>query len=93
MLQITDSAKDKIKLIQEQQKGKLLRISMDGMGWGGPKLGMALDEPKENEKPVQVNGIDVLIEDIVRSLTDETIIDYVDEPSGRGFLIKGASAC
>lgn len=32
MLQITDSARDKIKEIQEQQKGKLLRISMDGVG-------------------------------------------------------------
>ena len=56
-------------------------------------MGMALDEPTENEKPGQINGIDILIEDIVRSMTDETIIDYVDEPSGRGFLIKGASAC
>ena len=56
-------------------------------------MGMALDEPMENEKPVQVNGIDILIEDIVKSLTEETVIDYVDEPSGRGFLIKGASAC
>ena len=56
-------------------------------------MGMALDEPTENEKPVQVNGIDILIEDIVKSLTEETVIDYVDEPSGRGFLIKGGSAC
>ena len=32
MIQITDSARDKIKEIQEQQKGKLLRISMDGVG-------------------------------------------------------------
>ena len=32
MIQITDSARDKIKELQEQQKGKLLRISMDGLG-------------------------------------------------------------
>ena len=32
MLQITDSARDKIKELQEQQNGRLLRISMDGMG-------------------------------------------------------------
>jgi Fe-S cluster assembly iron-binding protein IscA len=56
---------------------------------------MALDEPKENEKPVQVNGIDVLMEDFAQALMDSTIIDYVDEPSGRGFVVKGdgASAC
>jgi Fe-S cluster assembly iron-binding protein IscA len=56
-------------------------------------LGMALDEPAEKEKPVKVNGLDVLIDDFARGFTDETIIDYVDEPSGRGFIIKGASAC
>jgi len=32
MLQITDSARDKIKELQKQQIGKLLRISMDGVG-------------------------------------------------------------
>ena len=54
---------------------------------------MALDEPTENEKPVQVNGVDVLIDGPARSLTNETLIDYVDEPAGSGFLVKGASAC
>jgi Fe-S cluster assembly iron-binding protein IscA len=32
MVQITDSARDKIKEIQEQQKGKYLRIYLDGVG-------------------------------------------------------------
>jgi Fe-S cluster assembly iron-binding protein IscA len=54
---------------------------------------MALDEPTENEKPVQVNGLDILMADFARSLTDETVIDYVDDSSGSGFLVKGASAC
>jgi hypothetical protein len=56
-------------------------------------LGMALDEPADNEKPVQVNGIDVLIADSHRSLVDRTVIDYIDEPRGGGFLVKGASSC
>ncbi|HTY82388.1 MAG TPA: hypothetical protein VMB24_06360 [Dehalococcoidales bacterium] len=54
---------------------------------------MALDEPTKDEKPVNINGVDVLIAEFVQSMTDETVIDYVDEPSGRGFLIRGASAC
>jgi Fe-S cluster assembly iron-binding protein IscA len=32
MIQITDSARDKIKKMQEQQKGKYLRIYVDGVG-------------------------------------------------------------
>jgi hypothetical protein len=54
---------------------------------------MALDEPTENEKPVQVNSIDILIDDYARALTDSTVIDYIDDPSGRGFVVKGALAC
>jgi hypothetical protein len=54
---------------------------------------MALDEPMDSEKPVQVNGVDVLLDDSARSLTDKTVIDYVDGPSGTGFLVKGASSC
>jgi Fe-S cluster assembly iron-binding protein IscA len=54
---------------------------------------MALDEPIDNEKPVQVNGIDVLIAESHKSLVDKTVIDYVDEPSGGGFMVKGASSC
>jgi Fe-S cluster assembly iron-binding protein IscA len=93
MVQITDSAREKIKEMQAQQKGKYLRIYLDGVGWGGPRLGMALDEPADSEKPVKVNGVGVLIDGSTMALTDQTIIDYVDEPSGRGFLVKGASAC
>jgi hypothetical protein len=54
---------------------------------------MALDEPMENEKPVQINGVDVLIAGFARSVTDDTVVDYVDGPSGKGFLIKGANSC
>lgn len=31
---------------------------------------MALDEPKENEHPIRVNGVDVLIEDSLMPVLD-----------------------
>ena len=49
---------------------------------------MALDEPKENEQPIHVNGIDVLVEDFVRPLVDGTTVDYVNNPDGKGFVIS-----
>jgi Fe-S cluster assembly iron-binding protein IscA len=52
-------------------------------------MGMALDEPKEDEKPVDVNGIGVLIADFARPFTDGTTIDYVIRPDGEGFMING----
>ena len=53
-------------------------------------MGMALDEPKENEQPLHVNGIDVLVEEIIRPILDETTIDY---DSDEGFVIAGSGAC
>jgi hypothetical protein len=32
MMQITDSARDKIKAMQAAQKGKYIRFSVDGLG-------------------------------------------------------------
>jgi Fe-S cluster assembly iron-binding protein IscA len=54
---------------------------------------MALEEPAEGEKTVKVNGLDILLDQFARGFTDETVIDYIDEASGRGFIIKGANAC
>ena len=56
-------------------------------------MGMALDEPKENEQPVQVNGIGVLVEDFVKELVETTTIDYVDNQEGQGFVIKSGEGC
>jgi Fe-S cluster assembly iron-binding protein IscA len=54
---------------------------------------MALDEPEENEKPVQINGLDVLIADFVRPFTDGNKLDYVKNPDGEGFVMESGSSC
>ena len=53
-------------------------------------MGMALDEPEDQEQPVNVNGIDVLIADFARPFVDGKTIDYVKQPQGEGFIISGA---
>ena len=54
---------------------------------------MALDEPKENEQPVEVNGVSVLVADSARSYVEGTTVDYVKESYGEGFIIKGTGGC
>lgn len=54
---------------------------------------MALDEPKQDEQPVQINGIDVLLADVEPILIDDTIVDYVKESYSEGFVIKTGGAC
>ena len=94
MLEITDAARDKIKEVLSENAGKYLRITIEA-GWGGPRLGLALDELKENEETTQVNGIDLLISDKVKLYSDGNTIDYIQSTDGEGFVIDnpGHTGC
>jgi len=50
-------------------------------------LGVALDEPHKDEKPVEIDGIKILISDVIKSFVDGVKIDY-----GRGLFSKGFTA-
>jgi Fe-S cluster assembly iron-binding protein IscA len=52
---------------------------------------MALDEPEENEQPVQINGLDVLIEEAIRPFINGNTLDYVKRPDGEGFIMTSAA--
>lgn len=93
MFEITDAAKDKLKEVLDGNPGKFLRVMIQGVGWGGPQLGLALDEPQDNETAIEINGIDVLISSDVRSFTDGNKLDYVTSQYGEGFTISGGSSC
>jgi Fe-S cluster assembly iron-binding protein IscA len=49
---------------------------------------LALEEPNEDEKAIQVNGIDVLIQDELKVYTDRSTIDYINGPGRSGFTIS-----
>ena len=87
MLEITDVARDKIKEVLSVNSDKYLRIAIEA-GWGGPRLGLALDELKENEATTHINGIDLLMSDEVKPFSDGNKIDYVKSEDGEGFVIN-----
>ena len=94
MLEITDVARDKIKEVLSENTGEYLRIVIEA-GWSGPRLGLALDELKENEETTQVNGIDLLISDEIIPFSNGNTIDYIQSPDGDGFVIDnpGQTGC
>lgn len=49
MLNISETAQSEIKKVETENPGKRLRIIMAGFGWGGPRLGLALDEFNEED--------------------------------------------
>ena len=57
---------------------------------------MALDEPKENEKSTKVGSIELFMEESIEPFTEDQMIDYVDNWSGKGFVVApeyGSSCC
>lgn len=59
-------------------------------------MGLALDEPKENEETININGIDVLISEDVKPVASDNRVDYITSPEGEGFIIgpkSGESCC
>jgi Fe-S cluster assembly iron-binding protein IscA len=53
-------------------------------------MGLALDEPKDNEEPVRANGIDLLVAELAKPFVEDATVDYVKDPYSEGFVITGA---
>jgi Fe-S cluster assembly iron-binding protein IscA len=57
-------------------------------------LGLALDEPQANEKSVNVNGLDVLIDDNIKGFAQDSVVDFISSPYGEMFTVEnGLGEC
>lgn len=57
-------------------------------------MGLALDEPRNDEVTTKVSSLDVLISDEVRIFADQSVLDYTNSWLGEGFTISsGRSGC
>ena len=87
-INVTDLAKDKlIELMEEKQTDKHLRIFIAGYGWGGPSIGLALEEPKENDTEVEVENLKFTVEDGLGDTFNVLTVDYSDSWMKRGFSV------
>lgn len=95
MLTITDTAREKFKELMKEHTGKFLRVVFEGFGWGGPSLGLTLDESKKEEEAYTINEIEVLIDNNVLPHTKGNQIDYISNSYGQGFSIAptAGSSC
>ncbi len=50
-------------------------------------MGMALDEPTENDEIIEDNGVSYLIEKTLLEQVKPINVDYVETPRGAGFSI------
>ena len=88
-MNITNEAQELILSILNENNAEGIRVYLAGMGWGGPKLGLALDEPEEKDIVETINGIKVAIDSMVVQETENLTLDRQDSPEGAGLVMLG----
>lgn len=59
---IDDTTKEALKQNLEKRNKTAVRLSIKGFGWGGPTLGVVLDEQTLNDEAIDVDGIKFVAE-------------------------------
>ncbi|SDG33158.1 iron-sulfur cluster insertion protein [Methanolobus vulcani] len=91
MVEVTDKAAAELKsLLEEQDKqDHALRIFIAGMSCCGVQYGMSLENEisEEHDLVVEDKGLKIVMNKDDADGLSEAKIDYVDGPSGKGFII------
>lgn len=91
-IEVSGEAQKELKEILKAQKpGLSIRVFVQlgggGCGGGGAQFGMALDSPKNGDKTVQVDGINLIVDPYSVEYLNGANIDFVKEGDETGFKI------
>jgi len=88
-INITDKAAVQLKeMIKEKgHSRKKVRIMMTGIGWGGPRFGIALDEQDKNDVNFNANNLDFILEQRLANEIKKFYVDYKDFFLYKGFQV------
>ncbi len=89
-IEVTEKAKTELAGVMAENADKAIRLFIQGAGWGGPRLGMALDEPTENDSTVTANGISFIYSKEDEPHISDSIIDFEDSYMGKGFSVRNS---
>jgi len=91
-LTVTDLAVEKLKEYMEQNNiDSALRVALMQGGWAGPSLGLALDEPKDNDKSFEYDSLKFLVEESLLQSCGVINVEYVDAGPRSGFGITSSN--
>lgn len=71
----------------EKQNKSSVRLKIKGIGWGGPLLGAALDEPQADDEVFTVDNVRFAVEPDISHLFDGSKIVYTKGIFGNGFNV------
>lgn len=87
MIEITDAAATIIK--RSLVEGKVIRMFLAAIDATGANYGLALGDQENDDVIFESRGVKVHMSPKDAELLRETIIDYVNDDRGTGFIIRG----
>ncbi len=89
LINITDTAAEQLtNMLKEQgESTKKIRIMITGVGWAGPRFGIALDEQKEDDRSFTKDDFEFILDQRLANYSDSLTIDYRDSFLSKGFKI------
>lgn len=95
MIEITEAAANVLK--RSLAEGKVIRMFLAAIDSTGANYGLALGDPEKDDLVFESRSVKIHMSPQDAELLRETIIDYVNDDRGTGFLIRGPedeiSAC
>ena len=88
IIEITDEAKKRLdKIVDRENTEKMLKIYVSGRSWASKTFGLVLEEPKEGELKVEVDGYKFLIEEGLEKIYPKFIVDLEVKGNGERFTV------
>ena len=88
MFEVTDMAVSKLKEYLEQNNiDSAVRVALMQGGWAGPSLGLALDEPKDNDQTFDNDELKFLVDNELMQNCGDIKVDFTDDGHRSGFAI------
>ena len=92
MLNMTDSAKERVKNLINDETGNHLRVFVQGGGCSGFQYGLAFDEKRDGDEEIEMDGFTILVDKWSGPYLDGVTVDYVDGLTGAGFKFDNPNA-
>ena len=94
MLTLTDAAIEKVTeyLTDDDNKGKALRVFVEGGGCSGFQYGLAFDDPAEDDSVLTFGAVSVLVDPSSAPYIKGSQIDFLDSLQGSGFKVTNPGA-
>lgn len=87
MIEITEAAANMLK--RSLAEGKVIRMFLAAIDATGANYGLALGDREKDDIVFESRGIEIYMSPQDAELLRETVIDYVNDDRGTGFIIRG----